>query len=152
MSTITEEVQPAQSNKGLKYQPLSSTLHTTVTIDQNLNNNNDEDEQDLRGDFAKFNNLRNNNNERPAPPPPQRSNSNLLLSRQESFPFEHYNMPPEEREPRCVRVENMRPISDFLRFTPGISFMEADDEEEEQEEEDDEKSSTKTTTTKSSDT
>lgn len=37
-------------------------------------------------------------------------------------------MGPENREPRRTRVENQRPISDFFRFAPGLSFMENDEE------------------------
>jgi len=50
--------------------------------------------------------------------------------RKESFPFEKFGIPLEERESRTTRVENMRPISNYFHLATGPSFFLEDDEEE----------------------
>lgn len=137
MSTIPEEVQPpgaqdphlypnngphSQQNHYVgQYQQLPDPNHTQRPPLQNTN-------QPTSYPDLKSEEHRQNSVDDSARAPPRRQES-----RKESFPFAEYGMPPEDREPRTARVENMRPLSHFLTLSPGDNFYQLDEEEYSQE-------------------
>ncbi|OXA39229.1 nucleoporin NUP159 [Folsomia candida] len=85
----------------------------------------------------------------PTTPPPTSSTrrQSRHLSREESFPYEKYDIPLDQREPRTTRVENMRPISDFFKLTAGESFYRVEEEDEEGQQQGEETSSESSSST-----